>query len=180
MTHEPIPVSGASELALACRDRRELRECTEFYCETLGFPLVTAWAAREDSNYGEPVADVGELDVEDVKGDNEVWVKAGSTLVGLWLPREQADEADRPPDEWDDVWDRGGRHVHYALEVPTADFDAVRAELERRGVAYRQVEHEQYGGARSLFVRDPAGNVLEFAERALRRAVEAAMPPPEG
>ncbi len=55
---------------------------------------------------------------------------------------------------------RGPGHVCFA--VPEAELDAWRARLEAAGVA---IEHEQHwpGGGRSLYVRDPAGNSVEFA-----------------
>ena len=173
--NDPLPVGGVSEVALLCGDESELRACTEFYCETLGFPLVTVWRPREESNYGETVENLDEVTIADIEG-HECWVKAGRTLLGLWLPQDLPENADRPPSEWEDVWDVGGKHVHYALEVRNEDFERLEAELVHREVDHKRVEHSAYGGARSIFVRDPAGHVLEFAERRLRSEVEDEMP----
>lgn len=174
--NDPLPVGGVSEIALLCGDEDELRACTEFYCETLGFPLVTVWKPRGNSNYGETVENLDEVHLEDVAGTHECWVKAGRTLLGLWLPHELPENARRPPSEWEDVWDVGGAHVHYALEVRNEAFDRLVVELRARNVDHKRVEHSAYGGARSAFVRDPAGHVLEFAERRLRGEVEDEMP----
>lgn len=174
--NDPLPVDGVSEIALLCSDEDELRACTEFYCETLGFPLVTVWQPRDESNYGRTVEGLAEVRLDDIKGAHECWVKAGRTLLGLWLPQDLPENARRPPSAWTDVWDVGGEHVHYALEVHNEDFERLEAELRAREVDHKRVEHAEYGGARSVFVRDPAGHVLEFAERRLRGEVEAEMP----
>ena len=175
---KPLPVTGVSEIALLCSDEYELRQCTEFYCEQLGFPLVTAWKRREESNYGKTIDDIDEITLEDIKGTHEIWVKAGKTLLGLWLPRDQPENAHRPPSEWRGVWDQGGEHVHYALEVNNDDFEKILNELSSRGTDFKAVKHDEYGGAKSVFVRDPAGHVLEFAQSRLRMEVEAERPNP--
>ncbi|HET7323705.1 MAG TPA: VOC family protein, partial [Halococcus sp.] len=158
--HEPLPVTGVSEIALLCGDENELRQCTDFYCKTLGFPLVTAWKRREESNYGETIADLDDVDLDEIKGTHEIWVKAGRTLLGLWLPHDLPENAERPPTEWNDVWDEGGEHVHYALEVCDGEFESLREELAGRGLDFKTVEHDEYGGAKSVFCKDPAGHVL--------------------
>ncbi|WP_343750033.1 VOC family protein [Halococcus dombrowskii] len=166
-------------MALLCGDENELRQCTEFYCETLGFPLVTAWEYREDSNYGRTIENLNEVRLDDIKGTHEIWMKAGTTLLGLWLPRNQPENAARPPSEWTDVWDEGGEHVHYAFEVREAEFGRFVDELNRRGVDFKSVTHDEYGGAQSVFTTDPAGHVLEFTQERLRTEVEAEMPDPQ-
>lgn len=174
--HEPLPVRGVSEIALLCGDENELRECTEFYCETLGFPLATAWKRREDSNYGETIENLDEVRLDDIKGTHEIWVKAGTTLLGFWLPHDQPENAARPPSEWTDVWGEGGEHVHYALEVNDEDFGRIGDELNSRNIDFKTVAHDEYDGAQSVFVTDPAGHVLEFTQERLRAEVEAEMP----
>ena len=106
-------------------------------------------------------------------------MKAGTTLLGFWLPRDHPENARRPPSTWEDVWDEGGEHVHYALEVSDEDFERLGDELRRRGIDFKSVEHDEYDGAQSVFVRDPAGHVLEFTQKRLRREVEAEMPRPQ-
>jgi catechol 2,3-dioxygenase-like lactoylglutathione lyase family enzyme len=55
---------------------------------------------------------------------------------------------------------RGAGHACFA--VPEADLDAWKDRLSSRGVP---IEHEQAWprGGRSFYVRDPAGNSIEFA-----------------
>jgi catechol-2,3-dioxygenase len=97
---------------------------------------------------------------------DRVWLACGPrSRLGLWLPgkKEHGDE--------------GGRHVHFALSVAPGRLDALRERLEQGGIEHRgPVEHD--GGDRSLYVRDPEGNVVEvwdFFERAAgaREGVDA-------
>lgn len=62
------------------------------------------------------------------------------------------------PDPVDGRPEHGGRDRHTALAVE--DWDALRLELDRRGIAYTLSR----SGRRALFVRDPDGNALELVE----------------
>ena len=56
--------------------------------------------------------------------------------------------------------DEGGRHVHFALSVKRGQLDALLEVLTRLEVEHEgPVEH--VGGDRSLYFRDPEGNVVE-------------------
>jgi catechol 2,3-dioxygenase-like lactoylglutathione lyase family enzyme len=50
---------------------------------------------------------------------------------------------------------------HVALGIRSSDLDAWRAHLQERHVAIEQ-EHQWPLGGRSLYFRDPAGNLLEL------------------
>jgi catechol-2,3-dioxygenase len=87
--------------------------------------------------------------------DDRIWLRAGDRArLGLWRPGEK------------EFGDRGGVHVHFAFAVAPEAMDALARRLrdlaldpaldvEVRG----PVEHD--GGDRSLYVRDPEGNVVE-------------------
>ncbi len=51
------------------------------------------------------------------------------------------------------------KNHHFALEVE--DFDAARAELERRGVEIL-LQNDRPDGAHQMFVKDPDGYIIEF------------------
>lgn len=87
---------------------------------------------------------------------DRVWLACGSrTRLGLWLPGRK------------EFGDQGGRHVHFALSLSPERLDALCAHLERLGVEHNgPVTHT--GGDRSLYVQDPAGNVVEFWDFFLR------------
>jgi len=98
--------------------------------------------------------------------DDRTWLACGSRArLGLWTPGEK------------EFGDEGGRHVDFALSVPSGGLDATCARLRELGVEFEgPVEHS--GGDRSIYVEDPAGNVVEvwdFFERGDRasEAVEA-------
>jgi Glyoxalase/Bleomycin resistance protein/Dioxygenase superfamily. len=57
---------------------------------------------------------------------------------------------------------RGGLHTHYAMSVPTAEYDDWYDRLDDR---FDLVEH-QFGSARSLYFYDTEGNCVELGERA--------------
>jgi catechol-2,3-dioxygenase len=102
---------------------------------------------------------------------DRTWLAAGEQArLGLWLPGEK------------EFGDEGGRHVHFAFSATPGRLDAVRARLQDAGVEHRgPVEHP--GGDRSLYVRDPEGNVVEiwdFFHRREGRQASAAAPADKG
>jgi catechol 2,3-dioxygenase-like lactoylglutathione lyase family enzyme len=54
--------------------------------------------------------------------------------------------------------------VHVAFSVGEGELDAWRDRLAAHGVELEQDQDWQRGGARSLYVRDPAGNSVELVE----------------
>lgn len=89
------------------------------------------------------------LDVID-RADDRIWLAVGPRArLGLWSPGEK------------EFHDRGGRHVHFALSVAPGALDPLAERLRARGREARgPVEHD--GGDRSLYFRDPAGNLVEL------------------
>jgi catechol-2,3-dioxygenase len=81
--------------------------------------------------------------------DDRVWLACGERArLGLWSPGEK------------EFGDRGGRHVHFAFSAAPGRLDAL---VERLAAYGAQVEgpREHDGGDRSVYVEDPAGNVVE-------------------
>jgi catechol 2,3-dioxygenase-like lactoylglutathione lyase family enzyme len=80
-----------------------------------------------------------------------VWVMAGyGTRIGLWRPQVGL------------AGGRGGSHVHYALRIEEADFDAAVARLRDRGYEPEIVLFKTDDRGRALYVTDPDDNVVEF------------------
>jgi extradiol dioxygenase family protein len=97
---------------------------------------------------------------------NRIWLAIGeSTRLGLWSPGEK------------EFGDQGGRHVHFAVSVTPDSLDELAQRLQEAGIPTEgPVEHD--GGDRSLYFRDPAGNLVEawdFFKRGpgARRGVDA-------
>jgi catechol-2,3-dioxygenase len=80
---------------------------------------------------------------------DRLWVAAGrSARLGLWKPGRK------------EFGDEGGAHVHFAFAVEPGSLDALAERLRSNGVEVEgPLEHD--GGDRSLYVRDPEGNVVE-------------------
>jgi catechol-2,3-dioxygenase len=81
--------------------------------------------------------------------DDRIWLAVGEdTRLGLWSPGRK------------EFGDEGGRHVHFAFSASPGRLDALAGQLRDAGVEVRgPVEHD--GGDRSIYFRDPAGNVVE-------------------
>ena len=95
-------------------------------------------------------ADVLGLPVVDRWPSREaIWVMAGErTRIGLWRPQVGI------------FGGRGGLHVHFAMHVDEADFDAAVERLEAKGYEVGQTAFE--GAGRAAYVDDPDGNVVEL------------------
>ena len=92
----------------------------------------------------------GVLGLEVLSRDQDrVWLALGdASRLGLWTPGRK------------EFGDRGGRHVHFALSATRGGLATLYARLRKRGVPVRgPIEHD--GGDRSLYFRDPAGNLVE-------------------
>jgi len=80
-----------------------------------------------------------------------VWLMAGTrTRIGLWRPQVGIAKA------------RGGLHVHYAMQIDDADFDAAVERLRDKRCETEVVSFADDDRGRALYVTDPDGNVVEF------------------
>lgn len=93
--------------------------------------------------------------------DDRVWLAAGRhARLGLWSPGRK------------EFGDRGGRHVHFAFSAAPGGLDRLRDALAERGAPVRGPE-EHDGGDRSIYVEDPAGNIVEVWDFFARRPIDA-------
>ena len=78
-----------------------------------------------------------------------IWVMAGErTRIGLWRPQVGLEGS------------RGGVHVHFAMHIEEADYDAAVASLRELGQEVREVDFGDEG--RAAYVDDPDGNLVEL------------------
>ena len=84
-----------------------------------------------------------------------VWVRAGSEcFLGLWSVEAGGVKAIHHG--------RGGSHVHYAIRVHKGTLPTMEERLTALGY---EVEHYDFdNGNQSIYIDDPDGNVVEFAE----------------
>ena len=78
-----------------------------------------------------------------------VWLMAGErTRIGLWRPQVGL------------FGSRGGVHVHFAMHIADADYDAAVERLRSLG---QRVEETRFEGAgRAAYLNDPDGNLVEL------------------
>jgi catechol 2,3-dioxygenase-like lactoylglutathione lyase family enzyme len=92
------------------------------------------------------------LPVVDRWPDREaIWVMAGDrTRIGLWRPQVGL------------AGGRGGIHVHFAMHIAEADYDAAVARLKERGAYKEEHAFATYEASRAVYAEDPDGNVVEL------------------
>jgi catechol-2,3-dioxygenase len=105
-------------------------------------------AAREPDRLARFYVDMFRLR-ELSRDEDRVWLAAGDRArLGLWTPGEK------------EFGDRGGAHVHFAFTVAPGTLDEIAERLRDAGTDVDgPVQHD--GGDRSLYARDPEGNVVE-------------------
>ena len=83
------------------------------------------------------------------------WIEygLGSNTLALARPSRTAGDAPTPP---------GSASLQLAFKVSAAEVDACADELVRQGVALLSPPTNQPFGRRTLFFRDPDGNLLEI------------------
>ena len=80
-----------------------------------------------------------------------IWVMAGErTRIGLWRPQVGLARG------------RGGIHVHFAMHIAEADYDAAVARLKERGAYLEEHAFATYEASRAVYASDPDGNVVEL------------------
>jgi catechol 2,3-dioxygenase-like lactoylglutathione lyase family enzyme len=96
-------------------------------------------------------------------GNRHVFYRCGEAMLLVFNPAETC----RPPEHGPPVPTHGATgQGHMCFTVPADALDDWRRKLEAAGVAIN-ADFRWPNGARSVYVRDPAGNSIEFAEPAL-------------
>ena len=90
------------------------------------------------------------LPVVDRWPDREsIWVMAGErTRIGLWRPQRGL------------FGSQGGKHVHFALHIAEADYDAAVERLRERGQHVRETTFK--GAGRAAYLDYPDGHLVEL------------------
>jgi catechol 2,3-dioxygenase-like lactoylglutathione lyase family enzyme len=80
-----------------------------------------------------------------------IWVMAGDrTRLGLWRPQVGLEQG------------RGGIHVHFAMHIAPADYDAAVEHLRHEGLDVREHEFQTRPHSKAAYVNDPDGNLVEL------------------
>lgn len=111
-----------------------LEQSVRFYRDVLGMPQVTRWGQERPA----------------------IWVKAApGTYLGLWTAQAGGPGVGVKGS-------RGGAHVHLAFLLPLGHLPLIETRLKEAGYTSSRVEFS--AEKLSLFVDDPDGNVIEFAD----------------
>ncbi len=130
--------SGTLEAALYAAD---LAAAEAFYAGVLGLPVI----ARKEGRH--------------------VFFRVGGSVLLVFDPA--ATEVAAPHGAPLPVPPHGARGPgHYCFAVEDAGLTALRAHLEDSGIGI-EADFRWPNGARSIYVRDPAGNSVEFADPSL-------------
>jgi catechol 2,3-dioxygenase-like lactoylglutathione lyase family enzyme len=80
-----------------------------------------------------------------------IWVMAGDrTRIGLWRPQVGLERG------------RGGVHVHFAMHIAEADYDAAVAQLRSQGAEVAEHTFGAYQESRAAYLTDPDGHLVEL------------------
>lgn len=131
-------ILGTLESALYAGD---LASAEAFYAGTLGLPVIARQAGRH------------------------VFFAVGRSVLLVFDPKSTS--AGAPSGARLPVPGHGaGGPGHYCFRVAAGDLDAWRSHLQSQGIEI-EADFCWPGGARSIYVRDPAGNSIEFAAEEL-------------
>jgi len=113
---------------------RDLEVSLRFYKELLDLEVVEQWQGKRKA----------------------VWLGIGKhQVIGLW-PKQTGGKRGI-------YGSRGGIHVHFAIYVRNGTLMTLKQKLEKNGYStYGPVEFDEK--RKSLYVKDPDGNVVELAQ----------------
>jgi catechol 2,3-dioxygenase-like lactoylglutathione lyase family enzyme len=163
-----LPVKGVSEIVLEVKD---MDQAVYFWSDVLGFPIVDQWKWEP----GVPGYQAKQFVSDKHPSVWATWLYVGgNTRLGLWLPRKWTEEEmeikNKPVTSWPSpqLYDEGGKHVHFALYIEERDFDSTLKKLKSFGipVTTRQFMPEY----RALYFKDPEGNVVEMFTMSMEKS----------
>ncbi len=112
----------------------DLERAAHFYRDIVGMPEVERWQERP-----------------------AIWLKAATgTYLGLWKPESGGPGVGLHGSQ-------GGMHIHLAFLVPHGTLDELETRLRDAGISI-DGDDKLTPERRSLYMHDPDGNVIEFAD----------------
>lgn len=93
--------------------------------------------------------------------DRHVFYRVGGAVLLIFNPARTSQPSDNPALPVPTHGTQGPGHLCFAMD--RNEIEALRQRLETSGVS-TEAAFDWPNGARSLYVRDPAGNSIEFAE----------------
>ena len=107
-------------------------------------------------------SDVLGLEPASKQAGRQLFYKLGTSMLLIFNP--EATVVPPAPDAKLPVPPHGAKgEGHVCFAASAADIEKWRAHLQSNGIAI-EADFEWPGGGRSIYIRDPAGNAIEFAE----------------
>jgi len=131
-----------------------LERCLSFYRDLLGFQFAIEVDWADSPQADRIVGLVGSA----ARGG---WLKVGNTYIEVW---EYLAPPGRPPVPDTRSCDAGIRHLCFDV----LDIDAEYERLRAAGVEFFSAPQSMYGFLRSVYGRDPDGNIFELQEILIR------------
>ena len=154
-------ILGVNHVAISVPD---MEKALAFYCDLLGFEKAFEFSWDEQSELAEPATKI--LAVKGTAADAIV-LRAENMLIELFQFKAggpKAQDPDRP------VIDHGFTHLCLAVKDLDKEYDRLKA----AGMRFHSPPTQVVEGVRTVYGRDPFGNVIELEEAAGR---ELAMQP---
>jgi catechol-2,3-dioxygenase len=117
-----------------CIYSSDLESMKRFYAGVLGLPVV-----QEEKN-------------------KLVFLQAGKSMLLIFNPARTSTDNDRLPTHGAQT---PPASIHFAMEIKENDYQSWKELLARNGIAVEK-EVDWKGRSRSLYFRDPAGNLVEL------------------
>jgi catechol 2,3-dioxygenase-like lactoylglutathione lyase family enzyme len=119
----------------------DMDRAVHFWSDVLGFPIVEQWK-------WEPGVPGYQAEQFISRKHPYVWATwlyiGGNTRLGLWLPKkwtqEEREIESKPVTSWPfpNLYDQGGKHVHFALYIEENDFAGTNAGYDSQ---YSRLQH---------------------------------------
>ena len=154
-------ILGLNHVAMSVPD---LDQALAFYRDLLGFPVAFEYGWERGTPLGEAAGAV--MAVKNTAA-RAVQLRAGDALIELF---EFTSGDPRPQDPDRPVVDHGYTHICLAV----SDLDAEYTRLKEAGLRCHCPPTQVAPGVRTLYARDPFGNVIELEESAGRTSSGAA------
>jgi glyoxylase I family protein len=145
-------IKGVAHVAISTANIERLKK---FYCDELGFELVSEMEWHPDTELGD-ICD-GTIGLKK-SGAKTIMVSKGGLIFEMF---EYKAPVPKPiPTDWR-VCDHG--HTHFALRVEDIDFEYER--LKKAGMRFFSAPPEKaIGGIKAVYGLDPEGHLIELEE----------------
>jgi catechol 2,3-dioxygenase-like lactoylglutathione lyase family enzyme len=142
-------IRGIHHVAIHCRDMDRMMR---FYRDAFGFEVVGEPFSWEDSEFIDRIVDVPQ------SAARGAMLRAGTCYLEMFEYREPAPASTRPLQPYD----KG--YTHFCVDVTEIEQEYER--LKGLGMTFSQPAPIDVGHVKSIYGRDPEGNLIEIQQTA--------------